>query len=153
MGGEVPVAAVAETETGIATDAPRSRTAERRLRRFMRIPRLLPVLAVSALGLALVAATCAPYQDVGIQSTPSEAEIFVDGELVGHTPKRLPITTLGDHKVYLKKEGYRPELVVLLLHRPLDRINFLTPPDIVVTLTPLSDSSLDSDLRIEIEEE
>ncbi len=151
MGGAVPVAE--EAETGIATDAPRSRTAERRLRRFMQIPRAFPVLAVSALGLALVAATCVPYQVVGIHSTPREAEIFVDGELVGHTPRRLPITTLGDHKVYLKKEGYRPELVVLLLHRPLDRINFLTPPDIYVTLTPLSDSSLDSELRIELEEE
>ncbi len=119
----------------------------------MQIPRAFPVLAVSALGLALVAATCVPYQVVGIHSTPREAEIFVDGELVGHTPRRLPITTLGDHKVYLKKEGYRPELVILTLQKPADRINFLIPPDVLVTLVPLDDASIDSDLRIELEED
>jgi hypothetical protein len=110
-------------------------------------------LRAAALGLALIAATCPPYQNVGINSSPSEAQIFVDGELVGLTPAQMPVGTLDDHKVYLKKEGYRPELVVLLLHRPTDQINFLTPPDVFVTLTPMSDSSLDSDVTIEVEEE
>ncbi len=110
-------------------------------------------LSAAALGLVLIAATCPPYQNVGINSTPSEAQIFVDGDLVGLTPAQISVGTLDDHKVYLKKEGYRPELVVLFLHRPTDQINFLTPPDVHVTLTPLSNSSLDSDVTVEIEAE
>ncbi len=114
---------------------------------------MLTPLTTAALCLALVAATCAPYQNVGISSTPSQAEVFVDGELVGLTPQRLAIGTFSDHKVYVKKEGYRPELVVLMLHRPTDRINFLTPPDVHITLTPTDDATRESGLDIELEEE
>ncbi len=90
---------------------------------------------------------------MGVDSRPSEAEVFVDGFLIGHTPARIPIATLSDHKVYLKKEGYRPELVILTLHERPDRINFLTPADVFVALVPLDDTSVDSDLSIELEED
>ena len=79
--------------------------------------------------------------------------MFVDGFRIGQTPTRLPIGTLSDHKVYLKKQGYRPELVILTLHEPADRINFLTPPDILITLVPLDDRSVGSDLRIELDDD
>ncbi len=149
-------AAAAAAATGeIATDANHSRApgAQRRFRNWIRARRTSATLAASALGLALVAATCAPYQNVGIYSRPAEAEVFIDGSLIGRTPTRIPIGTLSDHKVYLKKEGYRPELVILTLREPADRIRFLTPPDIFVTLVPLDDASIDSDLSIELEED
>jgi hypothetical protein len=144
---------VAEAATGGTVTEPPARYALRVGPRDLRTRPAFRRLNAAALGLALIAATCPPYQNVGINSTPSEAQIFVDGDLVGHTPAQISVGTLDDHKVYLKKEGYRPELVVLLLHRPTDQINFLTPPDVYVTLTPLSDSSLDSDVTVEIEEE
>ncbi len=148
------MAAAAAAATGeIATDAKPSRApgAQRRFRSWIGARPTWAALAASAL--TLVAATCAPYQNVGIDSRPTEAEVFVDGYLIGQTPTRVPIGTLSDHKVYLKKEGYRPELVILTLQKPVDRINFLTPPDIFVTLVPLDDTSIDSDLSIELEED
>ncbi len=157
VGVAVAVAAVvAAAATGeIATDTNPSRAlcALRCSRGWIRIPRTWAALAVSTLGLALVSATCAPYQNVGIDSRPAAAEVFVDGFRIGQTPVRIPIGTLSDHKVYLKKEGYRPELVILTLREPPDRLNFLTPPDIFVTLVPLDDRSIGSDLQIEPEED
>ena len=150
-------AAAAAVATGeIATDANPSGApgAERRFRSWILARRTWAALAASTFGLALLAATCAPYQNVGIDSRPAKAEVYVDGFLIGKTPTRVPIGTRSDHKVYLKKDGYRPELIILTLREPpADRINFLTPPDVFVTLVPLDDASIDSDLRIELEED
>ncbi len=95
---------------------------------------------------------CAMYQNVGIDSRPPGAEIFLDGESVGHTPARLPIGRVIDHSVYLKKDGYQPRLVVLTFHPEDDGIHFLTPADVRVPLAPLPDS-MDRDVDIEIEED
>jgi hypothetical protein len=107
------------------------------------------------LALTLVApgscATCAKYQNVGIETLPVGAEIFLDGEKIGETPHRQAIERDRDHAVFLKKPGYRPELVVLGLNRPSDGLWFFTPADVKVELTPLS-GSLDRSLEIELDE-
>ena len=41
--------------------------------------------------LALCLAGCASYQNVGVESTPPGAEIFLDGKSVGQTPLELRI--------------------------------------------------------------
>ena len=57
------------------------------------------------------------------------------------------------HTVYLKKEGYRPELVVIEKHDANDGIDFLTPADVVKRLSPgpSSDPELERRLKIEAE--
>lgn len=116
------------------------------------LARALRALVTASLGIVLQGATCAPYQNVSVHSTPAAAQVFVDGDFIGVTPQRLAIGTLSDHKVFLKKDGYRPELVVLTLHRPTDGINFLTPPDVYVTLSPLDGSERDSDVEVQLEQ-
>jgi len=50
-----------------------------------------------------------------ITSTPSNAEIYLDGKKVGATPMNLPDVIIGDHTVVIKKENYKTseEQVVL----------------------------------------
>ncbi len=46
------------------------------------------------------------YGEVDINSTPALAEIFIDGEKIGETPKLLPQVLIGEHSVRISKLGY-----------------------------------------------
>ncbi len=107
-----------------------------------------------AILLALLLSGCAAYQNVAIESDPPGATIYLDGKSVGTTPQNLRISRESDHTVYLKKEGYRPELVVLKKHDANDGIDFLTPADVVKRLAsgPSSDPDLERRLKIETED-
>ena len=102
-------------------------------------------------GLLVAGATCAPYQRVGVESSPEGSEVYLDGELVGTTPMTLRVSTQTDHSVYVKREGYRSELRVLNANQPSDRIDFLTPADLEVRLV-LTLDPLGRDLEVETEE-
>jgi hypothetical protein len=108
---------------------------------------------VLVLCLAACATGCASYQNVGVESDPPGAEIYLDGKPVGQTPQNLRISREAAHTVYLKKEGYRPELVVLEKRDAVDGIDYLTPADVVrrLSLGPSSDPELERRLQIEIE--
>ena len=113
---------------------------------------ILHRLAAGALILVVTsAATCTPYQRVGIESAPTAAEVYLDGELIGSTPLELRIPTGADHSVYLKKEGFQPRMVVLNRNQPGDDIDFLTPADVRVRLVPRTGMP-DRDVEVEIEE-
>ncbi len=118
--------------------------------RAVRVP-LLRLACVSLAGLLLAGATCAPYQRVGVESSPEGSEVYLDGELVGTTPMTLRVSTQTDHSVYVKREGYRSELRVLSANQPSDRIDFLTPADLEVRLV-LTLDPLGRDLEVETEE-
>ena len=107
-----------------------------------------------ALFLAVCLAGCSAYQNIAIESDPPGAEIFLDGKSVGQTPQNLRVPRDLDHTVYLKKDGYRPELVVLEKHEANDGIDYLTPADVAKRLSPgpSSDPELERRLRIEVEE-
>ena len=107
-----------------------------------------------AILLALLVPACAAYQNVAIESDPPGAEIFLDGKPVGTTPQNLRVSREAPHTIYLKKEGYRPELVVLEKHDAVDGIDFLTPADVVKRLSPgpSSDPELERRLKIEAED-
>jgi hypothetical protein len=108
--------------------------------------------ALAALVAAACACACAQYQEISVHSQPSGAEVWLDKQLVGHTPLELRIDRTRAHAVYLKRDGYRPELVVLDLLRAPDGLAFLTPPDVEVRLVPGAESPDQSrDLEIEVE--
>jgi hypothetical protein len=102
---------------------------------------------------ALSAAACAHYQNVGVESDPPGADVYLDGELVGKTPTQLEVGRDGAHSIYLKREGYRPELVLLERHEANDGIDFLTPADVTKRLSPgpSSDPELERQLKIEVD--
>ncbi len=108
------------------------------------------LLAGTVAALALCA--CAAYQNYRIESDPPGAQIYLDGKLAGQTPLELRVPRDAAHTVYLKKEGFRPELVVLEKHEAADDIDFLTPADVTRRLSPgpSSDPELERRLKIEI---
>lgn len=62
---------------------------------------------------ALAVAGCASTQTVKIECVPENVFVFVDGEQLeaGHT--EVALRTDEPHKIYVKGEGYEPQLVVL----------------------------------------
>ncbi len=64
------------------------------------------------LGLAAAATSCATYRTVKVESTPTGAEVLVDGKVVGQTPLATTLiysATNGDRRinVRVRKPGYR----------------------------------------------
>jgi hypothetical protein len=56
---------------------------------------------------------CTPKQSVPLLLGSGEHEIFVDGERVDGRPRDLRLRADRDHTVFIKRSGYKPELVVL----------------------------------------
>ena len=55
------------------------------------------------------------YGSVDINSTPVEAEIWIDGKQVGTTPMFLSECLVGEHELLLKKSGYKDKKLNLLV--------------------------------------
>jgi len=47
-------------------------------------------------------------QDVTVQSFPSGAQVYVDGDYMGTTPVAVPLGRLVQHNIVLEKAGYDP---------------------------------------------
>ena len=47
-----------------------------------------------------------PYGKISVSTTPSNAEIYLDGEYLGTSPMTIPNVEQGKHTVLLKKDGY-----------------------------------------------
>jgi hypothetical protein len=56
---------------------------------------------------------CRPRQSVPLLLGSGEHEIFVDGERLEGRPKDLSLRSDRDHTVFIKRSGYKPELIVL----------------------------------------
>jgi hypothetical protein len=107
---------------------------------------LLAVIVGVSCGLA-----CAAYQNVGVESDPPGAQIFLDGQLVGETPAQVEVGRGEPHTVFLKREGYKPELVLLERHEANDGVDFLTPADVVKRLSPGPSEDLELERRLKID--
>ena len=55
------------------------------------------------------------YGSVDINSTPVEAEIWIDGKQVGTTPMLVSECLVGEHELLLKKSGYKDKKLNLLV--------------------------------------
>ena len=112
-------------------------------------------MSARATGVALVCAAASlacigPYQNVRVTSHPERSTVFLDGVEIGTTPLTRRIDRTQDHAIYVKRDGYRPQLVVLELQRREDGIHFFLPPDVDVTLSrPRGET--ERDLEIEID--
>lgn len=92
-------------------------------------------------------ATCAPHQRISITSAPGNATVFVDGETAGHSPLKVDLRSDRDHSVFLKRNGYRPELVILRSQNAEEKPR-LDPEDVNVRLVPIEHGR---DLDVEVE--
>ena len=105
------------------------------------------------LAATLVLSACGHYQNVGIESDPPGAQIYLDGNPVAKTPTKLQVGRDRAHTIYLKRDGYKPELVVMDRHTATDGIDYLTPADVTKRLNPgpSSDPEMEKRLKISVE--
>lgn len=69
--------------------------------------------SVAAAVLLVATSACAPKQRIPLDIGPGPVLLFVDGELVLEIPEELELRADRDHKVFVKRDGYTPEMVVL----------------------------------------
>lgn len=55
------------------------------------------------------------YGSIDINSTPADAEVWIDGKQVGTTPMFLSECLVGRHEILLKKSGYKDKKHILLV--------------------------------------
>jgi len=104
---------------------------------------LLVALAVAALG-------CAPLQRVPLDVDPSGVQLYLDGAPVEGEPRELELRADRDHKLFFKRDGHRPVLVVLRSTVDRDGKPRLEPSAVQLRLIPIDTSG--RQLVIESEE-
>ena len=105
---------------------------------------------IQILGIALAVSACGHYQTIGVESDPPGAQVYLDGQPVAKTPTTLAVGRDRAHTIYLKREGYKPELVVLDRHTANDGIDYLTPADVTKRLNPGPSSDPEMERRLKI---
>ena len=89
---------------------------------------------------------CAPKQRVPLDLGPGAVELYVDGRRVEVVPPEVELRADRPHKLFVKRPGYRPELIVLEA-REVAGEPALAPDEVWVRLRPLT-----GDRGVEIEE-
>lgn len=100
---------------------------------------------VIAMGLVLFLG-CAARQWVPLDLGPGAVELYVNGDRAQEVPPEVELRADRDHKLFVKKPGYVPELVVIET-REVEGRETLVPGGVRVRLLPIA-----GDRRIEIEE-
>ena len=103
--------------------------------------------SVAVLGAALAAA-CATTQHVPLDCITEEMRVFVDGQLLEGDPDSIRLGIDAPHKLYIKRPGHPPQLVVLVPEETGDGIR-LVPEDVCLELVPVG---VDRALTIEAED-
>lgn len=81
-----------------------------RLRRLLTLPLWLALaFSVSHCGTIIHGTT----QEIGISSTPAQADVFIDGQLVGQTPLVETLSRKNRYSISIDVEGFLPYEVVL----------------------------------------
>jgi hypothetical protein len=107
-------------------------------------------LVTAALGLVLLGPlACATTQEVPLACVEEEVQIYVDGRLLEEHPDVITLRTDRPHKLYFKREGGPPQLVVLEPGTDPEGRPRLVPSDPCVALVPVG---LGRELTIEVEE-
>jgi hypothetical protein len=107
--------------------------------------------AAGALGaVATLLAGCATRQAVPLDCVTEEVVVYVDGRLLAENPGLLELSTDEPHKLYFKRPGFEPQLVVLDPSVDADGRESLEPRDVCAELRPIG---LDRELTIEAEDE
>lgn len=108
--------------------------------------RTLAFVAACALALG-----CAARQPVALGGcVTEEVKVYVDGRLLEQNPDVLELRADQPHKLYFKRPGHEPQLVVLEPRQDADGRPVLSPADVCAVLVPIK---LDRELTIEAEDD
>lgn len=110
--------------------------------------KLLRLACGAALGLA--AHGCASTQSVPLDCVEEQIAVYVDGRLLEGDPDEIRLRTDQPHKLYFKREGSEPQLVVLEPTTGPDGERRLEPANVCVKLVPVG---LGREITIEVEED
>lgn len=102
-----------------------------------------PLVAAVVITLAVA---CAPKQRIPLDLGPGAVELYVDGERAEGVPQEVELRSDRDHKLFVKRPGYVPELIVLETQE-VDGAVALEPPEVRIRLHPMI-----GDRQIQIEE-
>ena len=87
---------------------------------------------------------------LSISSQPAEAEVFLDGTLVGTTPCIAEGVSYGRHELKVSKTGYHGRVQNVEISKPQDRIELvlsvLPPGKIIFSIEPYASVSIDGRL-------
>jgi len=114
-----------------------------------RVARLAPSLLRCAFPAALLALGCAAKQQVPLDCITEEVVVYVDGKLLEEHPDALQLRADEPHKIYFKRPGHEPELVVLDTTTGADGKPQLSPANVCIELVPIG---LGRELTIEAED-
>lgn len=103
------------------------------------------VLVLSLLGLS----GCAPKQPIPLDLAPAPLVVYLDGERLDEIPEELILRANRDHTVFVKRDGYRPQLVILTTGE-VEGEAVLTPDSISLELKRITDTA--KALTVELEE-
>jgi hypothetical protein len=103
----------------------------RRDGRVLTVPRLLTV----ALVVALVPLSGCVRRKMVVNSNPSGARVYFDGEYKGTTPVEFPFKWYGGHRLRLERDGYDDSVQVVELHAP---VHLKVPFDFFSELAPFT---------------
>lgn len=68
---------------------------------------------VATLAAPLALGGCLAKQVVPLDCVPEEVQIYVDGELLADHPDMVELSPDEPHKIFFKRPGHEPQLVVL----------------------------------------
>ena len=90
--------------------------------------------AVGVCVLSVALAGCAPTQMIGLSVSPEPAVLFVDGKRLDELPESVELTANKDHTLFLQREGYRSQLIIVRTAEREDGEDFLSPERVEVSL-------------------
>ena len=103
--------------------------------------------ALALLGLA--GQGCATRQSVALECLPQTVRVWVDEQLIEGNPNLLELSRDEPHKVFVRAEGFEPQLVVLESVPGDDGELQLTPANLCIELVPLGQGR---QLEVELED-
>ena len=98
----------------------------------------------------VLAVGCAAKQRIPLDCVTEEVVIYVDGKVLAENPDALELRADEPHKVFFKRPGHEPELVVLESTLDADGRARLEPADVCVELVPIG---VERELTIEAGDE
>lgn len=93
--------------------------------------------ATLAVALAALAGCVASTQRVALDCVPEQVEIFVDGRLLEEPTDELFLRSDEPHKIFVKRPGYEPRLLVLDTLRDEDGRARLDADSVCLELVPV----------------
>jgi hypothetical protein len=101
------------------------------------------------LGPVLGMLACATNQQISVRCVTQTVEVFVDGQLIEGNPDLLELSVDEPHKVFIRAEGYEPQLYTFEPEVAEDGSLHLTPSNVCIELVPVGQGRR---LEVEIEE-